>query len=130
MINLALLIDDDKASNFISTKYLTDSKLVKSIVSFEKGQLALNYLSTIELFPDIIFLDINMPTMDGWEFLEKYRNLNLLKREKTRIVLLSTAISSRDNKRRLDYPEIDKIILKPLNTDIIKQLINNLSSIS
>ena len=68
-----LLIDDDNAANFIHRIVIEETELVEDVGAFESPRAALKYLEDLQSvspFPEIIFLDINMPLMDGWEFLD------------------------------------------------------------
>jgi len=126
MIDSVLLLDDNKATNFIHTKFLNRSGKVNEINSFQSGKEALEFLQLTTAFPKLIFVDINMPTMDAWEFMEGYRKLIRNEKEDSKIVLLTTTISPQDEERRKEYPEIDSMTHKPLNLDTFESVIQTI----
>ena len=117
MITSVLLIDDDATTNFIH-------KIVLNKVGIEEVYEALNGLDAINHLekscPDIIFLDINMPLMDGWEFLEEKERKELCKNVK--IVMLSSSIRSEDKKKAESYFSVIAYFEKPLNVEKIEEL--------
>ena len=122
-INSALLVDDNKATNYIHSKYIAQSNLIEEAVTFQAGAKAIEYLTNAAQMPELIFLDINMPTMDAWEFLEELKLLPTTKLDSV-IILLTTTISPEDEERMKAYPEVKKkIMFKPLNTEVIKKVV-------
>lgn len=98
-----LLVDDDKTFNFISTRLLELTGLAGNVAIAWNGQQALDlfhgqYQSAEEL-PDIILLDLNMPVMDGFEFLEAFNNLPLPGKEQVKIIVLSSSVHPKDIER-------------------------------
>lgn len=86
-----VIIDDDDISNFVTMKTLECYNIADKITVFDRPLEALNYLKTNEN-PDIILLDIKMPLMNGFEFIEEFNKLN----SKSIIILLSSSIYSKD----------------------------------
>lgn len=78
------------------------------------GLQALDYLEQAEHGPDLIFLDINMPRMNGWEFLDRYRNLDPNHKAKVIIIMLTTSLNPADVFRSSHIPEISEFETKPL----------------
>ena len=115
MVNSVLLVDDDVATNFIHVKFLKSSDKVKNVHSFEAGHEALDYLKEYKDFPEIIFVDINMPTMDAWEFLEEYRKIDREEKKSTKLALLTTSITPEEEARIKTYPEVSTLLFKPLD---------------
>ncbi|WP_010519512.1 response regulator [Croceivirga radicis] len=124
MFNKVLLLDDNKATNFIHTKFLKQSDACNEIVSFLTGKDALEHLKDKDsVFPDLIISDINMPTMDVWEFLDLYNTIERSVKTNPKIILLTTSLSPEDNERIKAYPMVSQIINKPLDKRAIQNLI-------
>lgn len=89
-----LLVEDDEVSTFLSNRLLEKAGRFSKVDATQNGQEALDYLSHCSSkgrsYPDIILLDVNMPMMDGIEFLDHFVQLDFIDREKTHVVLLST----------------------------------------
>lgn len=127
-----MLIDDDEPTNFVSTIYLEEAQCTQHIQIADTGQKALNYLTNSEEFachndnypcPDLIFLDINMPAMDGWEFLEKYKQLKKEYHGKVIIIMLTTSLNPDDKIRAGKIPEISGFLIKPITAEVIDDVL-------
>jgi len=121
-----LLIDDDPISNMINTKII---KINFSFLvdAYTDAQEALDqfsaWLSTSpDQFPDIIFLDINMPIMDGWEFLEEFEKFPAIFRKKCNVYLLTSSIDAEDIEKSTTYKSVKEFISKPLTLDKLRML--------
>ncbi len=79
-----LLVDDDKTFNFISTRLLELTGMAGNILTAWNGKQALDLFERNQGFPDVILLDLNMPVMDGFEFLEAFNTLNLQGKNRSR----------------------------------------------
>ncbi len=91
------------------------------------GKFAIDQLYEIQKkdpskLPDYILLDINMPIMNGWEFLDEYKRLNIDPRGKTKIYIISSSVFSNDINKARSYPLVKDFISKPLNVDKIVEL--------
>jgi CheY-like chemotaxis protein len=91
------------------------------------GKFAIEQLSEIQQkdpakLPDYILLDINMPIMNGWEFLDEYKRLNLDPLGKSKIFIISSSVFSNDINKARSYPLVKDFISKPLNVEKIKEL--------
>lgn len=122
-----LLIDDEEVDNFIHEKVIKNSGCTEKIVVVDGGQPALDYLVAAKdgnhPMPDLIFLDINMPGMDGWEFIEAYRQLNKAEDEHVIIAMLTTSLNPDDAEKAKTIKEIKDFINKPLTTDILQEIL-------
>lgn len=121
-INKVLLIDDNKATNFINKKFMDASNTAEVVMVYQNPLQALNYLAEAETQPELIFLDVNMPAMDAWEFLDAYREITAAKNNTT-IALLTTTISPSDQLKVKEYPEVDRMLFKPLSVPIIENFV-------
>jgi CheY-like chemotaxis protein len=121
-LNCILLIDDDEPTNFLNKMTLEQAGCTRHIRIARSGQEALDYLQccggerTDEYpRPDLIFLDINMPAMDGWEFLEHYRLLPADRKADIILIMLTTSLNPDDEIRTRTIPEVAGFENKPLN---------------
>lgn len=116
-----LLVDDDYISNFIADHLLNKYKICKDITICRNGDEALKYLQETAEFPELIFLDINMPVMDGFEFIEAFQRFNMEK-NKTRIVIYTASYNQRDIEL-LKNVGFHDFIIKPLNEEKLNKLL-------
>ncbi len=118
-----LLLDDNKATNFLHERYLDRQDRIGNVIAFQNGKDALKHLSHSNEYPDLIVLDINMPCMDAWEFLEKLRTIELV--QNPTILLLTTTISPEDQRKMENYPEVSNILYKPLDPAAIQLILKD-----
>ncbi|MFD0964221.1 response regulator [Pseudofulvibacter geojedonensis] len=118
-----MLVDDDHTTNFYNEIMLKQNNVSKDIIIFQSGKEALEYLDTGNEKVDLILLDINMPIMNGWQFLEQFNQLDEKKREAIIIVMLTSSINSDDRKRTEAFQSVKKFINKPLNKHSINEVL-------
>jgi two-component SAPR family response regulator len=119
-----IVIDDDKINNMVCESVIRKLHPNNKVVSFLRAEDALVYLqNSANPKPDIILLDINMPEMDGWEFLETYAK-NTSKNEMARVFILSSSINQADFDKAKKYPEIIDYIVKPFSKDKLLRAID------
>lgn len=126
-INRLMIIDDDELNNYITTKIVGYSQLAHKVDSYQSPGEALEYLTENSsrqdgVAPEIIFLDISMHGMDGWEFLEKYKELPNDYQKKIKIFILSTSIFEHDRMKAGEYDCINGYIQKPLTEPKINEI--------
>jgi CheY-like chemotaxis protein len=130
-IECVLIIEDDEATNFLTVRTLQKSGVVNQIVVRNDGKQALEYLANVGgvdkdgrpvLKPNLILLDINMPGMDGWEFLEEYKKLESTAKGDVILVMLTTSLNQDDEERAKNIKEINDFINKPLVSDKFVEL--------
>lgn len=114
-----LLIDDSHSDNFIHERRIRNMGVTERIVTKYNGREAIDYLNTAlseDTYPapDLIFLDINMPVMDGWEFLDAYAELPDEKKARIVLAMLTTSTATQDKERAEKSHQLSKFITKPL----------------
>lgn len=122
-----LLVDDDEINNFISIKLIKKAVENTAISACLNGRFAIDELVNIQkhdpsLLPDFILLDINMPIMNGWEFLDEYKRLNIDPEGKSKIYIISSSVFSNDINKARSYPLVKNFISKPLSVEKIKEM--------
>jgi CheY-like chemotaxis protein len=129
-LECVLLVDDDEATNFINRRIITLSGLPAKIEVAINGNEALDFLRQSGQFknqdskqPGLILLDINMPGMNGWEFLEEYKKLPATQKEKIIIAMLTTSMNPEDEQKSKGYSEVAIFLRKPLTIANVKDLV-------
>jgi len=117
------IVDDDAIYQIIIDKLIKKSEMFSDKSSFKNGQEAINALHNLihneELLPDIILLDVNMPIMDGWEFMEEMKDINSKINKKITIYIVSSSIAPEDKTKSKTF-EIFDYISKPISVEDIK----------
>ncbi len=134
LLSRILIIDDDNPSNFLNSMVVEEAGCAKETVIAIDGRKALDYL-TAESHgdfprPEIIFLDINMPTMDGWEFLEEYGKLAESQKGKVVVVMLSVSLNKHDKEKMDSFTDVSEFIDKPLETKHIHAILEKYFNLS
>jgi CheY-like chemotaxis protein len=125
MFNHALIIDDDPINNYLCEKILEHSEIVKKVTTFDDPIAAfefLNYSIENQDFPDLILLDLNMPNLDGWAFLEKYKTLPIEKILETKLCILTSSVDHKNQEKAQQYESISGFFQKPLKIEYIKKI--------
>lgn len=124
------IIDDDDVFVFLTSRMLEKYKLVDLIKIFDNGYDALVYiknnLDNFEALPDIILLDLSMPIMDGWQFLEEYVKINPRIGKKITIFICSSSISPDDFARAKNINAVSDFIIKPMTKERLIEMIKKL----
>ncbi|WP_295121923.1 response regulator [uncultured Chitinophaga sp.] len=126
-----LLVDDDHATNFINSIIIKKAQLDVHVQVVTNGQEALEYLTSTGKFagqtnrvqPGIVFLDINMPAMNGWEFLEEYNKLSDEQKAQIVIAMLTTSLNPDDERKANSINDIKGFLSKPLTIEKLEQVI-------
>ena len=126
-INKILLIDDSEPINFIHRYILDELGCVDEIITKENGEQAIDYLiSLVNLktqLPKFIFIDINMPRMNAWEFITEYRKIDSQLRLQSFVFLLTSSIDPTDLEKARGIVEINEVRDKPFNEMVIQEII-------
>ena len=113
-----MLVDDDSNDNFFHERIINKSNSAKMIVSMESGPAALEYIKSkkgeSDSYPDLIFLDINMPGMNGWDFLDEYNKLGQELQKPVVIIMLTTSENPDDKKIAMSLNGVSDFTTKPL----------------
>jgi CheY-like chemotaxis protein len=131
-LSCILFIDDDEPTNFLNKLIVEDSNCTDSVQVVQSGQEALNYLTQAGTIqnnghqypkPELIFLDINMPGMDGWEFLESYQKLPGSQKANIIMVMLTTSLNPDDEKIASLHATISGFEHKPLQPEMLERIL-------
>lgn len=123
-LNCILLIDDNNADNYFHQIVIKQMNITERIETVTDGVEALNFLeNATQGPPDLIFLDINMPRMNGWEFLEKYKHLDPAKKSKTVIVMLTTSGHPKDLEKAKESEDVKGYNVKPLSEEMLQEIL-------
>jgi len=119
-----LLVDDDREDNEFHKMVIEEMNITERIEIALNGLEALNFLKREnQTAPDIIFLDVNMPKMNGWEFLEEYHKLTREQKAKVVIIMLTTSQNPADNKRAEQFTDIAGFNSKPLTEEMMNKIL-------
>jgi CheY-like chemotaxis protein len=126
-LNSILLVEDDEATNFINQMVIKKLDCAKHVQVAWNGSDALDYLrqcgASASQQPELILLDINMPGLNGWEFLDEYSKLKEEEKGKVIVVMLTTSLNPDDRKRADNNPVIAGFRCKPLTTTMMEEIL-------
>lgn len=126
-LNCILLIDDDQPTNFFNELVIKEANCAEKVVTFQTGAAALEFLCTKKEGtypqPDLILLDINMPAMNGWEFLTEYEQLSSEQRGNIVIIMLTTSLNPDDVDKAKEFSDISDFKNKPLAADVLQEIL-------
>ncbi|MEP6596858.1 MAG: response regulator [Ginsengibacter sp.] len=126
-----LVVDDDAIYQFTAKKTLEATGYINKIFVCSNGEeayrlLKSNLLNTQEI-PDVIFLDINMPVMNGWDFLRAYEGLQINSIKNVRIFLVSSSVNEIDLKYSREFPTVQDYIVKPILKEKLSEIFQNIA---
>lgn len=120
------IIDDDPMSSFYIKRLAELGELANIITIYDKAQWAIDYLlhhkNSMEHLPDIILLDIYMPELDGWGFLEEFTNIKGQLVKPIEIYIISSSGHSKDLSRAKSFPEVKSYLQKPVSKEQLREL--------
>ncbi|MEM9858071.1 MAG: response regulator [Bacteroidota bacterium] len=126
-----MLVDDNETDNFISKRIIEITKFANRVEVKNSGKSALDYLrdnqDNLEDLPNLIFLDINMPIVDGFVFLYEFEKFNNQIKDKCKVIILSSSDNKRDIDKIVNNNHVIKFITKPLTETALEEVkVNNL----
>ena len=117
-----LLIDDDEIVNSINQVIIKHAKFAEEVVAITGVEEAIEFLKSASKtgsVPEVIFLDLNMPDRNGWDFMDEF---NLLEIEKSKIVMLTSSISLKDERKAKTSNDIAAFVSKPLSPEMLNDI--------
>ncbi|MDX1315074.1 MAG: response regulator [Eudoraea sp.] len=127
------LIDDDHIFVYGAKRLMREVDFFDDLSVFNNGQDALDHFQApnqnTETLPSVIFLDLNMPVMNGWEFLDAFLNIPGISSSEIAIYIMSSSVDPRDLEKIQSHPYIKNYILKPLTTEDLEKLSEEISRI-
>jgi len=125
-IGKVMLVDDNDTDNFISRRIIEITKFATDVIVKNSGKGALDYLREFQEsendLPDIIFLDINMPIVDGFVFLYEYEKFGHIVKDKCRVIILSSSDNKRDIDKIVNNDYVIKFVTKPLTEKTLEEI--------
>jgi CheY-like chemotaxis protein len=129
-IDIACVIDDDEIYKFTVKRIIDNSQIAAKTLFFPNGKLAIDffkeYLHHSESLPDLILLDINMPVLDGWQFMDEFIKLSPLINKKITVYIVSSSIDEADYQKAKSYEQISDFIIKPISVALLRKMVENL----
>lgn len=125
MLDLIMAVDDDPITLMLFKKVVQKASFAGKIINAINGEEAIAYFNTInneETKPQLIFLDLNMPVMGGWEFLDLFNNSKYYYLNNTKIIILTSTIDPEDIKKSKTYPNVIEFISKPITVEMLDYL--------
>lgn len=122
-----MLVDDDHATNFANKIIIDRAGVTENTITASNGIEALDYLNQSSKAehpsPDLILLDINMPGMNGWEFLDEYNKLSPTNQAEVVVVMLTSSMSPLDKEKAKEYG-VSNFRSKPLTIEMVEEIVN------
>jgi CheY-like chemotaxis protein len=129
MLDSILFIDDDPITLMLCKMVIKKASFSNEIATSKNGEEALQYFNTLKQInsnnefkkqPQLIFLDLNMPVMGGWEFLESFSTSDYADYNKTKVIILSSTIDPEDLEKSKKYPMVIDFLSKPISKEMLE----------
>ncbi|HEY6162136.1 MAG TPA: response regulator [Bacteroidia bacterium] len=118
-----LVVDDDKIYQLLCKQIIKNANVTNNVISCLSAEEGIDLLKKQEPLPELIFLDINMPGMNGWDFLEAFKRLDKSIRDRVKIVMLSSSVFAADKIRAGTYNEVADYVVKPLTIQRAQEIV-------
>lgn len=126
MLEILCVVDDDKIFTFLLRKIIEKAQIARQIIFFENGQEAIDYLTLnkadVMKLPQLILLDINMPILDGWQFLQEYGKLKPEVSDPITICVMSSSGEEEDYNRAMHSGHVMDYLQKPLQIPLLREV--------
>jgi CheY-like chemotaxis protein len=131
MLDSILCIDDDPITLMLCKMVITKASFSNEIATAKNGEEALKYFNTLKQTnsnsdlkkqPQLIFLDLNMPVMGGWEFLDSFSTSDYLDYNSTKVIILSSTIDPEDLEKSKKYPMVIDFLSKPISKEMLEYI--------
>ena len=130
MLDTILFIDDDPITLMLCKMVISKSLFSKEIATAKNGEEALQYFNTLKQVntntpltkPQLIFLDLNMPVMGGWEFLDSFGTSDYSEYNNTKVIILSSTIDPEDLEKSKKYPMVIDFLSKPISKEMLEYI--------
>lgn len=126
MLNTILCVDDDPITLMLCKKVIIKAEFGQNIITAENGKVALDLFEEIKSsggnYPQLIFLDLNMPVMNGWDFLDEFTKTASSYSDDTRVIILSSTIDPADYQRAEKYDIVSHFMPKPITVEMLNEL--------
>lgn len=135
MLDTILCVDDDPITLMLCKMVIKKAKFSNEIITAKNGQDALNYFKTaketnlenpLAKRPQLIFLDLNMPVMGGWEFLDLFITEEYADYNSTKVIILSSTIDPDDLEKARKYPMVLDFLSKPISKEMLEYVENKI----
>ena len=122
-----IVIDDDPINNLLCSKNIKKNIQEADVITFTEAEKGLDHIKSFFNEPNVenavLFLDINMPIMTGWEFMEEFEKLNSLIKDQVFIYILSSSIHQEDKLKAKNHPDVVDYIEKPLSAEFLQNTV-------
>lgn len=131
-IDIACVIDDDDIYTFTVKRIIDNSQLANKTLFFQNGKLAIDffneYLHQTTSLPDLVMLDINMPVLDGWQFMDQFVKLSPLIKKRIVVYIVSSSIDQRDINKAREYEQISDFVIKPITGAMFRKMVEDMAA--
>lgn len=132
MLELIICIDDDPITLMLFKKTANKASFAKKIMYTSNGEEAIELINTLNneegIKPQLIFLDLNMPVMGGWEFLDLFTSSDYYNSNNTKAIILSSTIDPEDIIKSKSYPNVIEFLSKPITVEMLDDIKSKIES--